>query len=68
MQVYKGEEEKVEYLRKRLSYLLMREIYFNLNYDNDFLDEKSVNSKRNYSIYEERIASFYEEIIKLDYE
>lgn len=34
---YKSEEEKVEYLRKRLSYLLMREMYFGLNYDNDFL-------------------------------
>jgi hypothetical protein len=49
--IYNNEEEKVEYLRKKLSYLLMREMYFSLNYDNDFLDAKSINSKRNYSIY-----------------
>ena len=30
----------------------MREMYFTLNYDNSFLEEKSVNSKRNYGIYE----------------
>lgn len=46
----------------------MREMYFTLNYDNDFLTEKSINSKRNYRIYEERILKFYEEIITLDYQ
>lgn len=46
----------------------MREMYFTLNYENDFLTSKSINSKKNYTIYEERIFKFYEEIIKLDYE
>jgi len=55
-------------LRKKLSYLLMREMYFSLNYDNDFLDDKSTNSKRNYLIYEQRIFKFYDEIIHLDYQ
>ena len=38
-------------------------MYFTLNYENDFLSEKSVNAKKNYRIYEERIIKFFEEII-----
>lgn len=56
------------YLRKKLGYLLMRELYFSLQYDNDFLEPKSVNSKRNYAIYEQRTVQFYNEIIRIDYE
>lgn len=68
LEIYKSEQEKVQYLRKKLSYLLLREMYFTLNYENDFLSEKSVNSKKNYTIYEQRIFKFYEEIIRLDYQ
>ena len=41
----------------------MREMYFTLNYEDDFLYEKSVNAKKNYRIYEERILKFFQEII-----
>ena len=42
-------------------------MYFTLNYDNNFLESKLVNSKKNYLIYEQRIMNFYSEIINLDY-
>jgi hypothetical protein len=32
LEFFGSEDEKVEYLRKKLSYLLMREMYFTLNY------------------------------------
>ena len=42
-------------------------MYFTLNYEDDFLTQKSLNAKKNYRIYEERILRFFQEIIKLDY-
>jgi len=43
-------------------------MYFTLNYENDFIAEKSVNAKKNYKIYEERIINFFGKIIELDYQ
>lgn len=54
-------------LKKKFSYLILREVYFYLHYDIDCLEEKSSYSKKNYEMYENRVLDFYDEIIAKNY-
>lgn len=65
---FETEGEKVNCLKKKFNYLVLREIYFFLYYDIDCLEEKSAYSKKNYELYENRILEFYQQIIAKSYQ
>ena len=40
-------------------YLVMRELYFSFKYDLTLFDEKNLQAKNNFTIYEQKIIEFF---------
>lgn len=63
---YQCASGRVEYLQKKLLYLMLREVYFDSYYDISVFEVKSVQARKNFAMYEIKMVNFFEEIIEKD--
>lgn len=63
---YEDAAGRVEYLEKKLLYLMLREVYFDSYYDIGVFQVKSVQARKNFAMYEIKMVSFFQEIIQKD--